>query len=130
MSETATLLELNQRLLESIIKGDWDSYQLLCDPSLTCFEAEARGQLVEGLAFHHYYFALPASGAKAPKHVSITSPHVRMLGDDAAVVCYVRLTQSVDASGSPQTSRFEETRVWQRIAGHWKHVHFHRSANP
>lgn len=129
MSETATLLELNQRLLESIVKGDWDSYQLLCDPSLTCFEAEARGQLVEGLAFHRFYFSLPPSGVKTPKHVSVTSPHVRMLGDDAAVVSYVRLTQSVDAACVPQTSRFEETRVWQRIAGHWKHVHFHRSAN-
>ena len=130
MTETATLLELTQRLLDSIVKGDWDAYQNLCDPSLTCFEAEARGQLVEGLAFHRFYFSLPASGPKTPKHVSLTSPHVRMLGDDAAVVSYVRLTQSVDAAGAPQTSRFEETRVWHRIAGHWKHVHFHRSANP
>ena len=60
---------------------------------------------------------------------SVPAPHVRMLGPDAAVVCYVRLTQSVDATGAPQTSRFEETRVWQRENGHWKHVHFHRSAN-
>lgn len=128
MSDTATLLELNQRLLESIVKGDWDSYQQLCDPAITCFEAEARGQLVEGLAFHRFYFALPGAG-KGVKHVSMTAPHVRMLGDDAAVVSYIRLTQSLDAAGAPQTSRFEETRVWQRIAGHWKHVHFHRSAN-
>jgi hypothetical protein len=130
MSDTThELLALNQRLLESIIKGDWDTYQLLCDPSLTCFEAEARGQLVEGMGFHRFYFSLPG-GNKSPKHVSMTAPHVRLLGPDAAVVCYVRLTQSVDGSGAPQTSRFEETRVWQRINGHWKHVHFHRSANP
>lgn len=42
---------------------------------------------------------------------------------------YLRLTQSLDASGVPQTSRCEETRVWQKQGEQWKHVHFHRSAN-
>ena len=121
-------MSANQRLLESIITADWDAYQVLCDASLTCFEAEARGELVVGLGFHRYYFTMPGAG-KGVKHVSMISPHVRMLGEDAAVLSYVRLTQSLDATGSPQTSRFEETRVWQRIGGQWKHVHFHRSAN-
>ena len=51
------------------------------------------------------------------------------MGDSAAVLSYVRLTQSLDASGNPQTGRMEETRVWQKIGGQWKHVHFHRSGN-
>jgi hypothetical protein len=63
----------------------------------------------------------------------MSQPHVRLLGDAqqpaAAVISYVRLTQSLDAAGNPQTSRFEETRIWQRMEGAWKHVHFHRSAN-
>ena len=59
----------------------------------------------------------------------MASPHVRMLGSDAAVICYVRLTQSLDAAGAPQTSKFEETRIWQKVGGAWKHVHFHRSGN-
>ena len=45
----AELLELNQRLLESIAAGDWKTYQELCHPELTCFEPEARGQLIEGM---------------------------------------------------------------------------------
>lgn len=39
----------------------------------------------------------------------------------------VRLVQSVDPLGKFVTSASEETRVWQRIEGRWKHVHFHRS---
>jgi hypothetical protein len=27
------------------------------------------------------------------------------------------------------TTRCEETRVWERRDGSWKHVHFHRSEN-
>lgn len=129
MSEDARheLLDLNERLLASISQGDWDAYQSLCDSSLSAFEPEARGQLVEGLAFHKYYFDL--GGAKTPRHVTVCSPHVRLLGEDAAVVSYVRLVQYVDASGATQTAKSEETRVWQRLDGRWQHVHFHRSAN-
>jgi calcium/calmodulin-dependent protein kinase (CaM kinase) II len=124
---TEEILALNQRLLESIVSADWKTYESLCDPSITCFEAEARGQVVEGMAFHKFYFDLGPPTSK--KLVTMASPHVRMLGADAAVVSYVRLTQSLDAAGAPQTSKFEETRLWQRIGGTWKHVHFHRSAN-
>ena len=45
----------------------------------------------------------------------------------AAVVAYVRMVQKLDESGRPITALCEETRVWQRIDGAWKHVHFHRS---
>jgi ketosteroid isomerase-like protein len=123
------LLDLNQRLLAAIVSGDWKTYESLCDPSITCFEPEARGQLAVGMAFHKYYFDLPGSPQKPAKNVTMSQPHVRLLGDDAAVISSVRLTQSLDASGQPQTGRVEETRVWQKIAGQWKHVHFHRSAN-
>ena len=57
----------------------------------------------------------------------MSSPHVRLMGD-VAVVTYVRLVQSLDESGAPVTSHYEETRVWQMQRGQWQHVHFHRSA--
>ena len=128
-SLTDELLQLNQKLLTAIVSGDWATYESLCDPSITCFEAEARGQLVGGMAFHKYYFDIPGSPQKPAKVVSMTQPHVRLLGDSGAVICYVRLNQSLDANGGPQTSKVEETRVWQKINGAWKHVHFHRSTN-
>ena len=126
MTTTAELLALNQKLLVSIISGDWKTYETLCDPSITCLEPEAKGQVVEGMAFHKYYFDLPASPQKPAKNVTMAQPHVRLMGD-AAVLSYVRVNQSLDAAGAPQSSRVEETRVWQKIGGQWKHVHFHRS---
>src|SRR5687768_10248438 len=94
---TNQLLALNQKLLVSIVSGDWQTYEKLCDPSITCFEPEARGQLAVGMPFHKYYFELPGSPQKPAKNVTMSQPHVRLIGD-AAVLCYVRLTQSLDAA--------------------------------
>ncbi len=120
----AELLELNRRLLESIAAADWKTYAELCDPGLTCFEPEARGQLIEGMAFHKFYFDL---GGGQSSNTTMASPHVRMLGSDSAVVAYVRLVQKLGGDDKPITVATQETRIWQRIDGQWKHVHFHRS---
>lgn len=117
------ILELTERLLESVASQDWHTYVSLCEPELTAFEPEARGHLVEGLEFHRFYF-----GREPQENINTTlsSPHVRMLGEDAALIMYVRLVQ-VSAGTHSETHCFEETRVWQKIEGQWKHVHFHRS---
>ena len=111
--EQATIkqvLDLNGRLLLSIAEGDWKTYSELCDPTITAFEPEARGQLAEGMEFHRFYFDL--GGISGPHNTTICAPHVRLLGD-VAVVCYVRLVQRLDDAGKPVTSRNEETRVWR-----------------
>jgi calcium/calmodulin-dependent protein kinase (CaM kinase) II len=118
------VLRLNQRLLDSIALADWETYAELCDASLTAFEPDAVGQLVQGLEFHRFYFQL--GGAREPHVTTMASPRVRLLGD-VAVVTYVRLNQRVGAAG-PTTTATEETRVWHRQDGRWRHVHFHRSA--
>jgi hypothetical protein len=123
---TSELLTLNQRLLDAISRADWAAYVELCDPTLTCFEPESRGQLVEGMAFHKFYFDLGSDGR--PVQNTMASPRVRSLGPDAALVAYVRLVQRLGADDGPKTSAVEETRLWQRIGGRWLHVHFHRSA--
>ena len=123
----AELLTQTERLLQAIAAGDWDTYELLCDPTLTAFEPEARGHLVSGMEFHRFYFTLDRP--RTASNTTLAAPRVRLLSDDAAVVSYVRLVQSVGEDGQPRTTRFEETRVWQRQDGRWRHVHFHRSAN-
>lgn len=130
MSDAARseLLAVNHKLLTAIVGGDWKTYAALCDESLTCFEPEARGHVVEGMPFHKFYFDLPAGPKPAvATNVTMASPHVRMMGAEAAVLSYIRLNQKLNAAGEPVTVAVEETRVWQKIGGAWKHVHFHRS---
>jgi len=118
------LVDLTQRLLDSIAACDWKTYEDLCDPTLSAFEPEGLGHLIEGMPFHRYYFDL--GPGKTPRGTTLSSPHVRLMGD-AAVVSYIRLVQKLDGSGAPVTVAFEETRVWHRQNGKWQHVHFHRS---
>jgi ketosteroid isomerase-like protein len=120
-----TPLELTEKLLQAVAAADWETYRELCHPELTCFEPETEGHLVEGLEFHAYYFRL--GGHMGPSAVTIVAPKVWNLGPEAAVVAYTRLVQSQDEQGRPVTRRFQETRVWQKTADGWKHVHFHRS---
>ena len=81
-------------------------------------------ELMTGLAFHEFYFQFGA--AKEPHNTEMCSPHVRLMGD-VAVLSYVRVNQRLQADGSPVSRSVEETRVWQKQNGQWKHVHFHRS---
>lgn len=125
MNEEATLINLTRCLLESIIAGNWEAYSQLCDPSISCFEPEAKGNLVEGMDFHRFYFDLHSKGIKL--QTTMVRPHVRLLGD-TAIVSYVRVTQVADQNnGSVASKSSEETRVWHKKDGNWKHVHFHRS---
>jgi len=120
------LLQLSQQLLDAIAVNDWAVYEHLCATDLTAFEPEARGQRVAGLDFHRFYFDLgPVQGARC---TTMVDPQVRMLGEDAALVTYIRLVQSSSDQGTV-TSRCEESRVWVRTERAWKHVHFHRSQN-
>ncbi|MEW5301164.1 MAG: hypothetical protein WDW38_004703 [Sanguina aurantia] len=124
--EDAVLL-LNQKLLQAVGSGDYETYASLCDPSLTCFEPEALGHLVGGLAFHEFYFDAPAAPGVAGRVLnSMSNPHVRMMSTTAAVVSYVRLTQKV-VNCIPETHAVQETRVWEEKDGKWVHVHVHRS---
>ena len=123
--DRAEILDLTQNLLVAISQGDWEAYADLCDDSMTSFEPEAEGNLVDGLDFHHFYFKLHKSDSR-PVQSTIVAPYIRMM-ESVAVIAYVRLTQSVDEDGKPTTVAMEETRVWHRRGNGWKHVHFHRS---
>lgn len=65
-----------------------------------------------------------------PIHTTILNPHVHVIGEDAACIAYIRLTQYIDGQGRPRTSQSEETRVWHRREGKWQNVHFHCSGAP
>lgn len=112
--EEAELIELTQKLLLSIQNADWEVYSSLCDPSLTCFEPEATGHMVQGMEFHQFYFKM-GKGGEGMVNTTMAQPHVRrMAGGTVGLVSYVRLVQRVDKDGVPRTKSFEETRVWEK----------------
>ncbi|XP_074518970.1 calcium/calmodulin-dependent protein kinase type II subunit gamma-like isoform X3 [Halichoeres trimaculatus] len=124
------IIKITEQLIEAINNGDFEAYTRICDPGLTSFEPEALGNLVEGMDFHKFYFENLLSKNSKPVHTTLLNPHVHLIGEDAACIAYIRLTQFVDTTGRPRSSQSEETRVWHRRDGKWLNVHFHCSGAP
>ncbi|XP_016302759.1 calcium/calmodulin-dependent protein kinase type II subunit beta isoform X4 [Sinocyclocheilus anshuiensis] len=124
------IIKITEQLIEAINNGDFDAYAKICDPGLTSFEPEALGNLVEGMDFHRFYFENLLSKNSKPIHTTILNPHVHLIGEEAACIAYIRLTQFVDGQGRPRSSQSEETRVWHRRDSKWQNVHFHCSGAP
>ncbi|XP_078095574.1 calcium/calmodulin-dependent protein kinase type II subunit gamma isoform X29 [Mustelus asterias] len=129
-SRKQEIIKLTEQLIEAINNGDFEAYAKICDPGLTSFEPEALGNLVEGMDFHRFYFENLLSKNSKPIHTTILNPHVHLIGEDAACIAYIRLTQYIDIQGRPRTTQSEETRVWHRRDSKWQNVHFHCSGSP
>ena len=115
------IIKLTEQLLDSIDSGDFDKYKRFCAPSMTAFEPESLGNLIEGTDFHKLYF-----DSSKESHSRILNPSVLILSDDSASIAYIRLTITKTPNGV-QTQRSEETRIWLRRENKWMCVHFHRS---
>uniref|UniRef100_A0A646QE86 calcium/calmodulin-dependent protein kinase n=1 Tax=Hemiscolopendra marginata TaxID=943146 RepID=A0A646QE86_9MYRI len=124
------IVKVTEQLIEAINAGDFESYTKICDPHMTSFEPESLGNLVEGMEFHKFYFDNVLGKNCKSINTTILNPHVHFLGDDAACIAYIRLTQFMDKSGMAHSQQSEETRVWHRRDGKWQSVHFHRSRSP
>ncbi|XP_040898251.1 calcium/calmodulin-dependent protein kinase (CaM kinase) II beta 1 isoform X22 [Lates calcarifer] len=124
------IIKITEQLIEAINNGDFEAYAKICDPGLTSFEPEALGNLVEGMDFHRFYFENLLAKNSKPIHTTILNPHVHLIGEDAACIAYIRLTQFVDSQGRPRSSQSEETRVWHRRDSKWQNIHFHCSGAP
>uniref|UniRef100_A0A3B3QA39 calcium/calmodulin-dependent protein kinase n=1 Tax=Paramormyrops kingsleyae TaxID=1676925 RepID=A0A3B3QA39_9TELE len=124
------IIKVTEQLIEAISNGDFESYAKMCDPSVTAFEPEALGNLVEGLDFHRFYFENLWSKNSKPVHTTILNPHIHLIGEEAACIAYIRITQYIDTNGMPRTAQSEESRIWHRRDGKWQIVHFHRSGAP
>ncbi|CAL9687802.1 unnamed protein product [Knipowitschia caucasica] len=129
-SRKQEIIKMTEQLIEAINNGDFEAYTRICDPGLTSFEPEALGNLVEGMDFHKFYFENLLSKNSKPVHTTILNPHVHLIGEEAACIAYIRLTQYMDAQGRPRSCQSEETRVWHRRDAKWLNVHFHCSGAP
>ncbi|XP_064080380.1 calcium/calmodulin-dependent protein kinase type II alpha chain-like isoform X26 [Macrobrachium nipponense] len=124
------IIKATEQLIDCINSGDFEGYTKICDTHLTSFEPEALGNLVEGLEFHKFYFDNVLGKNCKALNTMILNPHVHLLGDDAACIAYIRLTQYMDKQGQAHTQQSEETRVWHRKDNKWQCIHFHRSGSP
>ncbi|XP_073729279.1 calcium/calmodulin-dependent protein kinase type II subunit gamma isoform X22 [Misgurnus anguillicaudatus] len=129
-SRKQEIIKITEQLIEAINNGDFEAYTRICDPGLTSFEPEALGNLVEGMDFHKFYFENLLSKNSKPVHTTILNPHVHLIGEDAACIAYIRLTQYIDSQGHPRSCQSEETRVWHRRDAKWLNIHFHCSGAP
>ena len=117
------IVENTQILLDSISTNDWITYETLCDISLTCFEEEANGNLVQGLEFHKFYFDVTKPKCEFKSKSTMHDIIVRVMGK-SALITYIRERKDLS---SGKIDKFKETRIWELINGTWKHVHFHRN---
>uniref|UniRef100_A0A915DEK7 Calcium/calmodulin-dependent protein kinase II association-domain domain-containing protein n=1 Tax=Ditylenchus dipsaci TaxID=166011 RepID=A0A915DEK7_9BILA len=141
-SQKQEIVRVTQQLLDAISCKDFDAYARLCDPSMTCFEPETLGNLIEGMDFHKFYFDHGGGGAAVANtaahlrkqhqiHTTLLNPNVHLMGEEGACIAYVRLTQYCDRFGDARTRQAQETRVWQKRNGRgWVCVHVHRSGDP
>ncbi|XP_035669858.1 calcium/calmodulin-dependent protein kinase type II delta chain-like isoform X21 [Branchiostoma floridae] len=124
------IIRMTENLIECITNADYEAYTKICEPGMTAFEPEALGNLVYGMDFHRFYFEHALTKNSKATNTTILNPHVHLLGEDAAYIAYIRLTQCIDRNGLPVTMQSEETRIWQKRDGKWQCVHFHRSGHP
>ncbi|CAK4685845.1 hypothetical protein LEN26_001142 [Aphanomyces euteiches] len=120
------LVDTTQRLLDAVFESDWATYQDLCDVSISAIEPQSMGHVIEGLAFHEFYFKHQGIGGLGVTKINksnVVDPHVKLYGD-TAIVSFANVIQSP----TQDSILYMETRVWHRQNGKWKNVHFHRSS--
>jgi len=110
-------------LLHAIKQGDADTYTRLSAKDLTAIEPETGGQIVEGLPFHVF---LIERSTMADYHLEVINPTIKVEGN-MAYACY-NLVTSQKKDDTFRFDQVQETRIFQRIDGLWKMIHFHRSA--
>ncbi len=122
------LLELTHRILTAIHSGDIDTYRDLSVPDLSCYETDVTSYRIDTLEFHlDMMKSMKERGTYGSLvRFDMLTPRVQIYGD-MGIVTYTRLmTYAGESERAFRT--FNETRVFARLDGAWKMVHFHRSA--
>ena len=125
-SETLSLVNLTQMLLDSIAKRDWDTYLSLCDDKLSCIEPETYNSYYEGMDFHKTYFELGFDENIVIRE-NILQPTIKVFGE-ISIICYKRVQQITNLTDKAvKTNTFSESRIWRRVDNTYKMVHYHKS---
>jgi len=120
------LLSLTKELLTRIyVDPSADFYKDHVAEDLTCYEGLPTR--LDGIEYH--LKALDAlaesAGQSGTRHIELLNPKVQVYGDVGIVTATVQFTQF--RNQDTETRLLNETRVWAKIDGDWKLVHFHKS---
>jgi len=121
------LLDIVHQMLAAIHIGDIETYRALSVPDVSCYETDVAPYRIDVLEFHlDLMRAMKAREThKSLIRFDVLTPRVQLYGD-TGIVTYTRLMSYADAT-PPVFRAFNETRVFVRMDGAWKMVHFHRS---
>lgn len=121
------LLDITHRMLDAIHSGDIETYRALSAPDLSCYETDVAPYRIDVLEFHlDLMTAMRERGVYSSLiRFDVLTPRVQVYGD-TGIVTYTRLMTYFSESGLTWRT-FNETRVFSKIGGQWKMVHFHRS---
>jgi calcium/calmodulin-dependent protein kinase (CaM kinase) II len=120
------ILDLTRQLLENIyVHPSASYYEDHVDPGVTAYEGLPTRK--DGIGYHLVALKTleDASGGKTANHLELLNPKVQLYGDFAVVTCTTEVTNF--GGTKMEVDLLNETRVWVRIDGKWKLVHFHKS---
>ncbi|KAG0605816.1 hypothetical protein M758_9G089800 [Ceratodon purpureus] len=134
------LLQATVELLEGLDSGNYKTYQRYCHPSVTVFEPNSQGQLVEGMDLRNFKFNLGSATDRLSLtqrlRSTVVAPKVTILSSGVALVLYTRVLKTLNKPEDGDIEAYNETGVWQRLKVEdgprkdWKLVHYHRSVAP
>ena len=126
-TNTNTIINLTQELLDSMSKKDWVAYKYLVDDKSISLEPENKGSFIEGTDVQKFLFDLPGNQDLKIKE-TIVNPNIRLI-NDISIICFKRLRQIYNiADKSNYTECFSSTLIWKKIPDvGWKVIHCHWS---
>lgn len=120
------LLDALQKVLSSAPAGDVETYRKYTAEDLSCFEWYVHPYRIDGYDFHlNLIEANGKTPVKAKRRFDILTPRFQVYGDTAIVTYNLLVTTTVESDNSFHS--FNETRVFVKMDGIWKMVHFHKS---
>lgn len=120
------LMSLTTKLLTRIyVDPSSEFYRAHVAEDVTCFEGLPTR--LDGIQYHLKALDNLSESEDDPseRHVELLNPKVQVFGDAGIVTATVQFT-TFRRTGV-ETTLLNETRVWAKIDGVWKLVHFHKS---
>ncbi|MFT7796287.1 calcium/calmodulin-dependent protein kinase type II subunit alpha isoform X1 [Arapaima gigas] len=124
------IIKVTEQLIEAISNGDFESYANRGpEREVSAKDVSLQTVIANSIGCALFFVSVWSKNSK-PVHTTILNPHIHLIGEEAACIAYIRITQYIDTNGMPRTAQSEETRIWHRRDGKWQIVHFHRSGSP